>query len=39
MTTWTRVADEIAVAWNFVWSTLQWHSWENETTDNWSDWG
>tara|TARA_R100000501_G_C2564303_1_gene73704 strand:+ start:179 stop:298 length:120 start_codon:yes stop_codon:yes gene_type:complete len=39
MTTWTRVANEIAAAWSTAYSLLRWHTWENETTDNWEDWG
>ena len=39
MPAWTIVADEVAAAWNFVWNSLQWHMWENETTDDWEDWG
>ena len=39
MTTWTRVANEVAAAWSITYSLLRWHTWENETTDNWEDWG
>ena len=39
MTTWTHIANEVSAAWNFIWSTLKWHTWENETTDDWENWG
>ena len=39
MTTWTRVADELSSAWSTLFPMLIWHSWEDETTDNWESWG
>ena len=27
------------ILWSSVYPELKWHTWENETTDNWSDWG
>ena len=39
MTTWTKVANEVAAAWSAIFSILRWNTWDNETTDNWENWG
>ena len=37
--TWTHISNEVSATWNFIWSALKWHNWEDETTDNWENWG
>ena len=39
MVTWTYAYHELALALQIIWSEARWHTWENETTDNWEDWG